>query len=311
MKIVVSIAAIFYVIYKLQSENTATILATLSIKGKEWGYFALSFFLITINMGLEAAKWKYLLRFHYPNISFFTALKAILAGNTAGIFTPNRVGEYAGRVLFLPEGKRWEAVTLTLMDRMGQMLITLWYGLAAAAYFAFYFQQKLLSLFSISTDTLFYAVIMVGIANFIFTLLLIFPAYYLPKSPFTSPFLEKIRLSFLPISPLTFTKILFMSLLRTLTFSTQYFLLLLALGYDKDYLLAYMMIGLIYLIKSAIPSISLAELGIRESVALSVMGLFGVSNIVAAGSTFLLYLFNIALPALIGVFFVYKIKIGK
>ena len=96
--------------------------------------------------------------------------------------------------------------------------------------------------------------------------------------------------------------------LRYLTFTLQYVLLLPVFGYSQSFGLAVVLIWIIFLIKSVIPSISLAELGIRESVAIAVMSAVGIAAITAAGSTFLLYLFNIALPALVGIRYIQNMK---
>ncbi|MEM6263500.1 MAG: hypothetical protein AAGI38_13390 [Bacteroidota bacterium] len=68
------------------------------------------------------------------------------------------------------------------------------------------------------------------------------------------------------------------------------------------------MIGLIFFAKSLVPSVALTELGIRESIALTVMGLFDVSPITAFTSTFVLYILNLILPAIAGLIGVQKWK---
>ena len=97
--------------------------------------------------------------------------------------------------------------------------------------------------------------------------------------------------------------------MRYLAFSFQYYLLLIAFGYQGSLLLALAMILAVFLIKSVIPSITLTELGIRESVAMVIMGGFAVSSFTAFSSTFLLYVINIILPALVGLFFLNRLKI--
>ena len=97
--------------------------------------------------------------------------------------------------------------------------------------------------------------------------------------------------------------------MRYLAFSLQYYFLLIAFGYEGSFLLALAMILAVFLVKSVIPSITLTELGIRESVAMTIMGVFAVSGFIAFSSTFLLYLINIILPALVGLVFINRLKI--
>src|SRR5206468_2680360 len=53
---------------------------------------------------------------------------------TLAFFTPNRIGEYMGRILYLGEGKRIKAISLTIVCSMGQLLVTLWGGIAGILY---------------------------------------------------------------------------------------------------------------------------------------------------------------------------------
>ena len=86
------------------------------------------------NLALEALKWHELTR-SFTKISFWRKFKAVLAGNTIGIFTPNRVGEYGGRLLFVEEGQGWKAVISTVVGSMAQLLVLLSAGLLGGIYF--------------------------------------------------------------------------------------------------------------------------------------------------------------------------------
>lgn len=314
LKIAISVAAIVYVVYKLRIEGKKSWDALFSLESTDIIWILSAFLLIALNFGLEALKWKRLIGHHYPNISFETSLKAILAGNTTGIFTPNRVGEYAGRVLYLPEGKRWEAALLTFVDRICQMVITIWMGGIAFSYLILYFKQQIFSFLPITNAQLYVAITLLFVFNIIATLLIIFPHKLIEKGINSNTqylILQKIRAAVENTQPKTFVNVLVISLLRNLTFSLQYYFLLVAFGYENSWALAMVLIWVIFLIKSVIPSISLSELGIRESVAVAVMGVFAISAGTAVGSTFLLYIFNIALPAIVGVFYVQKMNGGK
>ena len=314
LKIAISVAAIVYVVYKLRLEGRKSWEALFALAGTDFIWIFISFLLISLNFSLEALKWQRLIAHQYPNISFKTSLKAILAGNTTGIFTPNRVGEYAGRVLYLPEGKRWEAALLTFVDRICQMIITIWMGAIAFSYLIFYFKTEIFKLFPISETQLYVAIALLFACNILSTLAVIFPHQFIKKwiSP-TSSYLifRKVRAAVENTSPRTFINVLIISLLRNITFSFQYYLLLMAFGYENTWALGMVLIWGVFLIKSVIPSISLSELGIRESVAVAVMSIFAIPAATAVGSTFLLYVFNIAIPAIVGVFYVQKMNNSK
>ena len=302
LKISVSVAALAYIGYKLQAEGAGIWLQIGRFDAKDILFTLLCCLLLLLNQGLEAKKWQILVQKCYPDLTFSTAIRAVLAGNTAGIFTPNRIGEYAGRVYFLPEGKRIEATALTVVDRFFQMLVTLCLGWVAAYSLPLPYSSPALFHFGL---------IAMGIACLGLSFLCVFPhkivAWAAQKPLFHRwKVIEKSLFVLSQTLSKTLAKVFLLSFLRNLTFSLQYYLLMLAFEYDKSVYLGFMMIWLIYLIKSLIPSISLAELGIRESVALAVMQFFGVAAFTAISSTFLLYLINIALPAVAGVFFIQK-----
>ena len=93
--------------------------------------------LMLVNWAIEARKWQVVIRKIQP-ISFFQSWKAIHAGLTLAFFTPNRTGEYIGRVLYIQEGKRIQAVSLTIVCSMAQLLVTWLAGIAGILYLKWY-----------------------------------------------------------------------------------------------------------------------------------------------------------------------------
>ena len=90
--------------------------------------------LMLVNWILESFKWRYLTR-HLEKISAWDAIEAVFCGLTWAIFTPNRLGEYAGRVLFLPSRKRVYGVFAMAVGSFGQNVITNVLGLSALLWY--------------------------------------------------------------------------------------------------------------------------------------------------------------------------------
>ncbi|HTQ28957.1 MAG TPA: lysylphosphatidylglycerol synthase domain-containing protein, partial [Puia sp.] len=103
----------------------------IAIRGEGWWRIGLVVLLMIFNWGLEAQKWRLALKTLQP-ISFGRALKAVLTGVTIGSFTPNRTGEYLGRVLYIEESKRLRAILLSVVCSMAQLLTTLAMGIPSA-----------------------------------------------------------------------------------------------------------------------------------------------------------------------------------
>jgi hypothetical protein len=109
---------------------------------------------------------------------------------------------------------------------------------------------------------------------------------------------------------------LFLSLARYIVFSAQFYLLLVIFGAGVPASQAIILIPVIYLIMTIVPSIALADLGIRGSVALFMFGLYftrygeadGNTDIAILTATTLLWFINLIIPAILGTFFVFNLK---
>ena len=207
---------------------------------------------------------------------------------------------------------------MLMLDRAAQMLVTLMMGSAALWLLIQAHENQLITglhaagiAFEAAWLPWIYAglvlvnaVVLTGIFNprTLHTLL-----WKLPLHRF--PLVAKASDALLDLESRLLARILLMGAARSMVFSLQYVLLMWVFGYHGSFSLALGMIWVIFFIKSAIPSVALSELGVRESTALLVMGLWAVPDSVAFSSTFLLYVFNIILPALAGTIFVQRMRI--
>lgn len=312
LKIGVSLVALFLVRREIMKDSNSLEEIFNSLDGNSLLLILTTLFLLILNQGLEAQKWRVLLRPFYPDLSLSKALKAVFAGMTAGIFTPNRVGEYAGRVLYLKPGRRLEAIVLTFINRLAQMLITLIMGLLTFALLLGENKEALierifgtaatLNLFLIGALLILGLVIAIGL----------FPhkmLQLLPQKWRNNRWLRKASFALRHVEGALIRKVVLLAFLRYLVFSTQYFLLLLAFDYQGPVLTGYAMIFLVFLGKSLFPYVGLGEIGIREWVAIQVMGIWGFGAVQAFQATLLLYFINILLPVLLGIIFLQGIKV--
>jgi hypothetical protein len=300
LKISISIAVVWYLTHKLieagyQLQDISKISIVPAI---------ISLVLVPLNLGLGAQKWRIMVRNFYPKLSFEQSFGAILAGMTTGIFTPNRIGEYGGRVFMLPPGKRLEAVIITFIDRVCQMMVTVWAGSIALIGFIYFILDLSPGLkYSLIVSVLFINGLLILLAFSRKFIIRIFDRFRHYK------YLRVAQMTLERLSPGVFGKVISLAILRYFVFTFQFVLLLYAFGYDKGILLAIWMILLIYLLKSFAPSIALSELGVRETIAVYVMEQFHVADPgISFNSTFLLYLFNIALPSVFGMVFLPRLK---
>src|SRR6478735_8038026 len=89
--------------------------------------------LMVINWSIEARKWQVLL-LPIEKMSWWKCLQATLSGVAFAINTPNRIGEYGGRILYVNEGNRIPAMSLTMLGSFSQLLITMLLGCGGLIY---------------------------------------------------------------------------------------------------------------------------------------------------------------------------------
>jgi hypothetical protein len=260
--------------------------------------------LIPLNWGLEAAKWQLLSR-KVEQLSLVQAYRAVLVGVCLGFITPNRLGDYAGRIIELKSRHRLEALGGIFLGRFCQLLVTLTVGSGGLLYFA------------AGTWTLpvpgFLPAIVVSLAgmNLVAYFILFNPRLIL-RMLAGVPFLNRF-ISYLAIMGRygagEIALVWIWSALRYLVFMSQFLLLLSAFGIQIGLLPMAMGVAGTYLLKSVLPSVNaFADLGMRELSALYFFSLLGQDKVLVMSASLSLWLLNIALPSLLGLLFVWRIK---
>lgn len=276
-------------------------------KSNRW-MFVVAVLLTFANWGLETFKWRYLI-LRIENISFLRAVKAVLSGVTLSVFTPNRIGEYAGRVVYINEGDRIKAALITVISSFSQLITTLLVGAFAFLFYMETFQPDLVGSLSIYIGIQLYVVFFVlVILTFINTSFL---TILLNRVTFLRQKFKKYIAVFSYYTQWDLLKVLGLSITRYLVFSVQYYLLLEFFGVELTPLQALILIPVYFLTLTAIPTITLAELGVREVVAITVFSVVSVNEIGLVSTSFTIWLINLAIPALIGVFFVLRARLFK
>ena len=97
-------------------------------------------------------------------------------------------------------------------------------------------------------------------------------------------------------------------MLRYFVFAFQFYLLLLFFGVDINILDAITAISGTYLLINVLPHVIIADLGIRGSAAIFVIGQLSANVQGILSATILLWLINVILPAFAGQFFIIKHK---
>jgi len=269
--------------------------------------------LMIVNWSLETIKWKYLIR-KIENVSFVKAFIAILSGVTVSIFTPNRVGEFAGRVFVLEKADRWEGVLITMIGSVSQLFITIIAGSIAFIFFA----NEYIDINN-SPEYYFYGLVLIIFILIIILLLLFFNVFvltnFINRLPGKLKKISHYGRIFSLYSNLELSIVLGLSLARFIVFITQFFLLLHLFKIAIPYNEAIILISMIYLVMAAIPTIALTELGVRGSVSLYFISLYftahnpsGQSDVGIIAASSMLWIINLVIPSIVGAIFVFRLK---
>ena len=261
-----------------------------------------------INWGLEAKKWQLSVAKIYK-ISFIKAFKAILSGVSFSVIMPNRVGEYLGRLAYMPEGNRLKSISVTLVGNISQFYVTVVFGVIG-----FMFLKDQLIGQNIIGDIVYRFVL----GGFGITAILLTVIYF--KISVIERFFEKglknSKYLYLIESLRTFNvqlllHILLFSFLRYLVFLVQYFLLFSLFGIALPFVIIASVVSVLFLVLAVVPSIALVEVGLRGEVSLQLMGMF-TANVLGVGLTVAsIWLINLVLPAIAGSVLFLGIKVFK
>lgn len=282
-----------------------------SLQGSQSWIFAAVVALMILNWGIEARKWQLLLR-PLEKMSLGRSFKAILAGLALALNTPNRIGEYGGRILYVHEGHRIQAVSLTIAGSFSQLIVTLVCG-CFGLIFLLNVPETATDAIKMQSYLLWVKVmlyVVLGIA--LVSLLIYFRLRWLFRLMEKLPFLSKAVKHLVVMNELNNSilfKVLRLSFLRYLVFAAQYILMLKLMQVDVGAWQAFWLISILFLIMAVIPTIALADLGIRGQASLELFGLFSANKVGIIAASAGMWCINLVIPALIGSMLIVGIKI--
>jgi len=278
-----------------------------TVTGKQFWKLLCMFGLTWVNWGLETAKWQIALRPVQP-IGYFKAYKAILAGTCIASFTPNRVGEYLGRMLFLDPGKKVISVAPTILCSMAQMIITL-----IAGTFGLYLYSRLpISLIPewLSIELL-RAVIWATLISGVCLALVYFR--FDPLVKWVNKWLKKNKKSFSVPENFSFpalSGILLLSALRYTVFIIQYGLLFSLFGIPLTALQVFTGVSVMFVLMALVPTLTfLTDLGFRWAAGIQVFQVFTINYAGILAVSLGIWLINLIIPALVGSLLILRIKL--
>ena len=246
LRLLIGVAAILLIGYKLKDDFFVHLRSDL-FYNVHYQYILLAFFLLFINWGLEAYKWKYLMR-GVQEIPFFKAFQLTIAGITLGIITPNRIGEIPGRVLLLNHKNTFKtALIKTAIGAYAQLIVTFIFGVLALFFIAdgsgFQINHKYINILLLLLLGLF-------LLSYFYHQLIQSIFYWIPY--------VKSKKWLAALGDFSFKQriyILLVSVLRYFVFSFQYFLIFKAFSIGFNSFSELLLIPMCFMLTSVIPTI--------------------------------------------------------
>jgi len=272
--------------------------------------------LMFVNWGLESQKWRFMIG-KIERVSFFRSLLAVFTGISISSFTPNRTGEYFGRAFILDKASHVDGILITILGSMSQLLITILTGTLSMLVFI----PKFLSSNAFFSGYIYYGFVVLIILLDLLLLFLVMNVQFLSvlRDKLLRSKLKKFRKHLAVFSdfwPRDMAYVIGMSFLRYIVFTIQFLVLLKVFSVPVPLFDGVIIISLIFFVLSIVPTITITELGIRNSAAVYFFGIYfnhksGMSDSILIGilsAATLLWIINLAIPAVIGTFCVFRLK---
>jgi hypothetical protein len=266
---------------------------------------ALISILMILNWSLEALKWKLMMR-KLEAIPFSRALAAVFSGLTVSFFTPNRIGEYAGRIFHLHSANKIKGTLVTILENLSQLIITVAIGSISLI---FYLNEY--------TELHAYILWVTGVILLLFSGTLIFLFLEVPlldeavlkiaRFKKFSHYLEVLS----EYKKSELLAILSLALLRYIVFTTQFFLLLKVFGVQGSFTTEILLINMVFFVMTLIPTFALAEIGVRGAVATYFLSRISPDSLAILNASVSLWFVNLVIPAIAGIIFIFQFRLGS
>lgn len=258
------------------------------------------FLLMLVNWGIESKKWQMLLK-HTEQLNFARAFQSVLMGLAISIITPNRIGEYLGRILYLKNTNKLKGISITIIGSFAQILVTSVFGVLGLLFY----------LYAVDQSAWLYGWLALSFVMACFMFYMLFHLELVVNFCQRIPWLKKISVYIEVIKRyerITLIKLILFATARYLVYSTQFFLLLYITHQFFLPAKTFAGIWLLFWIIAVVPSFVIADLGIRGQTAVTFLAFVSGNHLAILVSSVLLWFINLILPSLVGCLFVFKIR---
>ena len=292
LKLLALVTLIFFLIQRFKNQNWNQDEMNL----KHLGFLIIGILLMPLNWWTEWRKWTLTLDCAGLQSEKSTVFHSFLAGMVTGMLTPNRLGNFIGRILYFDRKHRVQLTLLTLIGSMSQFVVTMVVGALGVILL-----QKLPFESPLGTATYF----LIALVSCVF-LVLYFRMEWLLKFIRKRTFVSGL-LALLERNKDLRIRMLGLGIFRHLIFTVQFACVLYAFDVDLN-ATSVLWIWQFYFWVTLAPSLFLGKLGVRESVAVWVFAAAGMPDFTVLIATFSIWAMNLFLPTVISLVILKRAK---
>jgi hypothetical protein len=260
--------------------------------------------LMFVNWGIEARKWQLAMQ-PLQKLSFIRSFKAVLCGTTLAFFTPNRTGEYVGRMVYVDEGKRLDSIPVSIVASIAQLMITLIAGIGGLLFM----RQGLTSDEALWTSMIGYLVIVGVMLLMIFYTRLSWLAAIAQKWQLTARLAAHLKV-LENFNATLLLRLLSLSFTRYIVFIVQYYLLFQLFAVELNWWQTFWSMSVMFLVLAVLPTIAvLTDLSIRWKASLELLDVYSRNNTGILATSLAIWVINLIIPALIGSLLILGMKL--
>ncbi len=261
--------------------------------------------LMIINWSIEAIKWKLSIK-KIQQVSFLKAFRAVLSGVSFSVSTPNRVGEYLGRILYMQEGNRLKTISLTIVCNMSQLIITLFIGAIGLIVLLPQIEAGHI-ISSIWIKVILYGVLTALVVLTLFYFRLPWLVRWADRLPGSRRYAWLIN-ALEDFNATLLLQLLSLSAVRFFVFIVQYYLLFRLFDVPVSWWQVFWTISVSFLVLAIIPTIAIIELFQRSMILKTLVGLYSTNELGITLTTAGIWFINLIVPAIIGSLLILSIK---
>ncbi|MBK7103884.1 MAG: flippase-like domain-containing protein [Ignavibacteriae bacterium] len=293
--------ALILLVYLIEYVNYNSII--LAMKKSNKVIILVVFLLSFLNIYMQFLKWEIVCNSLLGMKDKNKIWLSLFYGFSGGIATPVRIGEYVGRKLAFENIGLMKVTIATVIEKFTSLILVLFIGSITLIIFLYnYYSSEFAAL------------------AFVFFILSVISIFYFVKGiKRSSKFVNYLKEKFLffknlfvelryvkEIGKKSLQKLIMYSIFFYFLYIFQYALLVLAFNNGGNLIFSFWAGTLVMFVKSVLSFISFADLGIRESSSILVLTKMGLSKAVGFNSAIFLFLFNLLIPSIIGLFLLIK-----